>query len=51
MAVYGAETMGKLVQLKVFIYGIQSIGIEVAKNLILAGPNQVIIHDDEVCTV
>lgn len=43
---YGVETMGKLVQLRVFIYGLRGVGIETAKNLILAGPKQVIVQDD-----
>lgn len=32
------ETMGKLVQMKVLIIGMKGIGVETAKNLILAGP-------------
>jgi molybdopterin/thiamine biosynthesis adenylyltransferase len=38
MAVYGEETMGKLVLYKVLIQGLRGNGIETAKNLILAGP-------------
>ncbi|EAS04669.2 ubiquitin-activating enzyme E1 (macronuclear) [Tetrahymena thermophila SB210] len=49
MAVYGAETQGKLMKMKVFIYGLQGVGIEVAKNLVLAGPSQVVIYDDNIC--
>jgi len=30
--------MGKLVKMKVFIHGFRGLGVEVAKNLILAGP-------------
>lgn len=44
--VYGAEAMGKLIQTKVFIQGLRGVGIETAKNLILAGPNSVVLHDD-----
>lgn len=30
--------MGKLVKMKVYLHGLRGLGIEVAKNLILAGP-------------
>jgi ubiquitin-activating enzyme E1 len=42
---YGAEAMGRLVQLKVLVHGLRGIGIETAKNLILAGPKKVVLHD------
>jgi ubiquitin-activating enzyme E1 len=44
---YGMEAMGKLIQMKVFIHGLRGVGIEVAKNMLLAGPGHVTIHDDE----
>lgn len=34
--------------LKVFIHGVTGIGIEVAKNLILAGPKQVTLYDKNI---
>lgn len=43
---FGMETMGKLVQMKVLISGIRGLGVELAKNLILAGPKAVTLHDD-----
>lgn len=43
---FGVETMGRLVQLKVLLVGLRGPGIEAAKNLILAGPKQVVLHDD-----
>lgn len=43
---YGLELMGKLVQLRVLIVGATGAGVECAKNLILAGPKAVTIHDD-----
>lgn len=49
MAVYGEETMGKLVQFKVLIQGLRGNGIETAKNLILAGPASVTLWDDGIC--
>lgn len=48
MAVYGAEMQSKLITLKIFIHGLKGVGIETAKNLILAGPNTVFLHDDEI---
>mgnify|MGYP006274108109 CR=1 FL=1 len=42
---YGMETMGKLIKLKTLIVGMRGLGIETAKNLILAGPNRVDIYD------
>ena len=42
---YGMETMGKLVQMRVLIVGMRGLGLEVAKNIILAGPKSVTIHD------
>ena len=35
---FGAEMMGKLVEMKVLIVGMRGLGVETAKNLILAGP-------------
>mmetsp|Transcript_140086 Transcript_140086/g.349111 ORF Transcript_140086/g.349111 Transcript_140086/m.349111 type:complete len:1038 (+) Transcript_140086:74-3187(+) len=43
---FGMETMGKLIQMKVLISGLRGLGAEVAKNLILAGPAAVALHDD-----
>mmetsp|Transcript_97648 Transcript_97648/g.232417 ORF Transcript_97648/g.232417 Transcript_97648/m.232417 type:complete len:1031 (+) Transcript_97648:101-3193(+) len=45
---FGMETMGKLIQMKVLISGLRGLGVEVAKNLILAGPAMVILHDDSI---
>jgi len=43
---FGIEMMGKLVQMKVLISGLRGAGAEAAKNLILAGPQAVVLHDD-----
>lgn len=43
---FGMEMMGKLIQLKVLISGLRGVGMETAKNLILAGPHSVVLHDD-----
>jgi len=42
---FGLETMGKLVKMKVLIVGMRGLGVEIAKNLILAGPQSVTIYD------
>ena len=42
------ETMGKLIKLKVLIIGARGLGVETAKNLILAGPNSVTLYDPEL---
>ena len=47
----GMETMKKLVQLKILIIGLRGLGVEVAKNIILAGPNAVSIFDPELVSI
>ena len=42
---YGIEIMKKLQNLKILIIGLRGLGIEIAKNLILAGPKEVKIYD------
>ena len=48
---YGMETMRKLSQLKVFIYGLRGLGIEVAKNIILNGCEEVSIYDCNIVKI
>lgn len=48
IGVFGAEAMGKLVKLRVFLQGLKGVGIETAKNLILAGPKSVTLFDQEL---
>ncbi|KAF1774487.1 Ubiquitin-activating enzyme E1, Cys active site [Phytophthora cactorum] len=48
---FGLETMAKLVKLKVLIVGLQGVGIECAKNLILAGPGSITLHDDGIAEI
>lgn len=45
---YGMETMGKLIQMRVLVSGLRGLGVEVAKNMILAGPALVVLHDDAI---
>ncbi|KAL5697404.1 E1 ubiquitin-activating enzyme [Ranunculus cassubicifolius] len=49
LAVYGRETMRRLFASDILISGIQGLGAEIAKNLVLAGVKSVTLHDE--CTV
>ena len=51
LGVLGKETMGKLIHMKVLLVGLRGVGIETAKNFILAGPRVVAIHDDEIVQI
>jgi len=42
---YGVETMKNLTKLKVLIVGLKGVGVETAKNIILAGPGAVTLYD------
>ena len=48
---YGKETMDKIVNLKILIFGLRGLGIETAKNIILAGPKEVSISDKNICKI
>lgn len=48
LGAFGLEAQGKLIKMKIFLHGLRGLGVETAKNLILAGPNTVILHDDGV---
>lgn len=42
--------MGKLIKMNVLLVGCRGLGVETAKNLILAGPASVTIFDPSVVT-
>ena len=42
---FGMKTMEKISQLKILIFGLRGLGIEIAKDIIVSGPNQVTIFD------
>ena len=48
---FGMETMGKLIKMKILIVGLRGLGVETAKNTILAGPNEVQLYDPELVTI
>jgi len=43
---FGVETMKNLSKLSILIVGAKGVGVEAAKDLILAGPGAVTVHDD-----
>ena len=40
--------MKKIMKLNILIYGMRGLGIEIAKNIILSGPNRVTIFDPNI---
>uniref|UniRef100_A0A1D1Y6H3 E1 ubiquitin-activating enzyme n=2 Tax=Anthurium amnicola TaxID=1678845 RepID=A0A1D1Y6H3_9ARAE len=46
LAVYGRETMRRLFASNVLISGMNGLGVEIAKNLVLAGVKSVTLHDE-----
>ncbi|EXB37970.1 Ubiquitin-activating enzyme E1 2 [Morus notabilis] len=46
LAVYGRDTMRRLFASNVLVSGMQGLGAEIAKNLILAGVKSVTLHDE-----
>ncbi|KAH9620021.1 hypothetical protein KSS87_011382 [Heliosperma pusillum] len=46
LAVYGRETMRRLFASNLLVSGLQGLGAEIAKNLILAGVKSVTLHDE-----
>ncbi|KAF8397226.1 hypothetical protein HHK36_016136 [Tetracentron sinense] len=46
LAVYGRETMRRLFASNILISGMQGLGAEIAKNLVLAGVKSVTLHDE-----
>ena len=48
---FGMKTMGKLIKLKILIIGMRGLGAEVAKNIILSGPESVTIFDPVITSI
>ena len=44
-AAIGTNAMKKLTKLKILIYGLGGLGVEISKNIILSGPEKVTIYD------
>lgn len=51
IAAYGLNIMNKLTNIKVLIIGLRGLGIEIAKNIILSGFNEVTIYDSNIVNV
>jgi len=51
IAAYGTNSMNKISKLKILIYGLRGLGIEISKNIILAGPEKVTIFDNNKITI
>ena len=47
---YGLECMGQLIKMNVLVVGMRGVGVEVAKNLALAGPRSVTLFDPAPAT-
>lgn len=47
---FGMECMSKLIKMKVLLVGCRGLGVETAKNIILAGPASVAIYDPNMVT-
>lgn len=47
---YGLEAMGRLIKMKILIVGMRGLGVEVAKDLTLAGPKSVTLYDPNTVT-
>ncbi len=48
---YGERMIKKLKGMKIAVFGLRGVGIEAAKNLLLAGPHTVVVHDDETVQI
>ncbi|KAL8094374.1 ubiquitin-activating enzyme E1 1-like isoform X2 [Apium graveolens] len=46
LAVYGRDTMRRLFASNVLVSGLKGLGVEIAKNLVLAGVKSVTLHDE-----
>lgn len=49
--VLGVDAMRKMQNSDILISGLGGLGVEIAKNVILAGVKSVTLHDQDVCTV
>ena len=47
----GITSFKKLMNSKILIYGMRGLGVEIAKNIILKGPEKVTIFDPEIATI
>ena len=48
---YGMDTMKKIINLKIIVFGLRGLGVEICKNLILVGPKELTIYDKTICKI
>ena len=51
ISTYGIETMHRLLNMNILIYGLRGLGLEISKNIILAGVKILSIFDDNKCNI
>ena len=49
--IYGLDTMEKITNLKIIIVGLRGLDVEIAKNLKLTGPKEVLVYDKNICKI
>ena len=45
------KQLKRLMKLNIFIYGMRGLGVEITKNIVLAGPNKVTIYDPNISKI
>ena len=48
---FGIDTINKLSKLNIIIFGLRGLGVEIAKNIILSGPNKVLLYDYHISKI
>ena len=48
---FGLNTVKKLSKLNIIIFGLRGLGVEIAKNIILSGPNKVLLYDYHISKI
>ena len=51
VGLYGLETMKKIMNLIILIYRMRDSGIEITKNIMLSGPNRIIIFSPNISKI
>ena len=51
IAAYGSNAMNKLSELKILLIGLRGLGLEITKNIVLAGPKKISIFDNNKITM
>lgn len=51
ISTYGMDIMLKIKNMKVIVFGMRGLGIEISKNIILSGISELCIFDDTICSI